>query len=386
MFLKKIFNKEEENKEVVVSEVTQLDSDVTTDEIMTEEKETTDKYITTTNSDIKVKLYTGRNIQGVTNAVLGMKTFANIDVVHCKGSEIDDILIRDILREKVYEKYDIIFITGLCLNDDSITTLNGLQKMLISVDKQDMFNFKYYIHLDKYSYLNNSDLNENNWAKVMTDIDGIPVDTATIFYKELQENYNLEPSTWLSGLVEKSRRYIKWEWIERGDTDANAINTLCFNTFPECVAKDLFRKSFIYRAEEKYIEDKDQITLNFIRKQYDEELEKKLQSILILPIEHENRLYKCGFVIADNFIDTLAVDLGKELKKANRAVDFIVIINNFNSISFRAVGKYDLDEILPYFNIKGHGRSVGSKIPTDLKYYLLEEFVHKYQAPNEDTE
>lgn len=322
-------------------------------------EEEVSNYANGLNSDIRVMHFAHTDIGGKVCSLIAKKTFQNIDTVYYSNRDVNDAINTFVLIDRAYENYDLILVSDVTLTKGTYVTLDNLQKFTgVKV--------RYYNHQE----LNLEYKDRYSWVTVETLQDGIKQDSASILYRYMQEEYNLTGDSWLDELVEKSRRYTKWEWIDLQDDMPNQLSMLCHDTGHEFFVKKLVKKHI---AGSALIDDEDIDKLDYIAEKYREYKETKINEVILTKVGAS----RVGVVFAEQYINTLASDITKTYKN----LDFVIIINSLVGINIRKSKDSMADgrEIARIFGSNGEESASGACIPVEIREYVLDYLIENLQ-------
>lgn len=323
--------------------------------------EEVENYANGLNSDIRVMHFAHTDIGGKVCSLIAKKTFQNIDTVYYSNRDVNDAINTFVLIDKAYENYDLILVSDVTLNKGTFVTLDNLQKFTKGKVK-----VRYYNHQE----LNKEYPDKYSWVTVETSHNGIGQDSASILYRYMQEEYNLPSDSWLDEIVEKSRRYTKWEWIDLNDDMPNQLSMICHDTGHEFFVKKLIKKHI---ANSALIDDEDLDKLDYIAEKYKEYKETKINEVILTKVGTS----KVGVVFAEQYINTLASDITKTYKN----LDFVIIINSLVGINIRKSKSSQADgrEIARIFGSNGEEAASGACIPVEIREYVLNYLIENLQ-------
>lgn len=285
---------------------------------------------------------------GITPIILSLLAFENVDY-KLLDNPIDEEFLKT-LNDTDFSKYDYIFMTDICINENTIKKLDKEFINKIRIFDHHVSN----IHMNKYEFIN-----------VVDDINGIKQSGTSLYYEYLCKHFENEllNKRITKEIVDIVRLSDTWSF-ERENKTPNSTLTDFFNIFGIEEYINYFY-NFILNNEEFYVEEKLQFLINaeLKRKQdYVDEKDKQIIKVFIKP-------YKVGVVFAENYRSFL----GNSLAKRHLDLDFIVIINLSRSISYRGVKNVDLSKFAQIYGGKGHVNASGSPLPISLKENIIKE-------------
>lgn len=279
----------------------------------------------------------------------------NISYECCNYNDINE-KVTEYINNKEWMKYERCFITDISINDyvaeliESETidydTLNG--------------------HFDLLDHHPTAvELNKRSWCNVrINNIRGFKTCGTEMFYEYLLECETLPETFILRKFVSIIRDYDTWRWVELGEDGLilKQINDLYY-----IYGKDEFITwciSKIYDESFPQLYEKDKLVLNLRQREIDEYIEKKNNEIMRYQIQG----YNSGVIFAERFIS----ELGNKLCLLNPDIDFIAIISDMKTVSYRSVrDNIDLGKIAKLYGGGGHSKASGSQIDTKVKDEVL---------------
>lgn len=304
----------------------------------------------------RVLMYTDRDLDGVGCAIMAMDHFGptNVNVTYCKRDEIDADIMK-IIDEKLYKKYDRIYITDISMSMEVAERID---------EHVQNGNIKHIKMLDHHKSALDKGLDKFKWIKIIIESelklrDGRLVtkkesgtslfafDSDIIFNEDIME------------FAEVIRAYDTYEWKKTNDTVPKDLNDLLY-----IIGIDRFVKRFLYRTDAAYLTDTEQFLLELEREKMEAYYIQKGKEIK--SVKFENHLI--GVVFADQYIS----ELGHVLCEANPLLDFVAIINPKGTVSFRSINPFiDLSEIALRYGGGGHTAAAGCPLTYDLVFSLI---------------
>ena len=285
---------------------------------------------------------------GITPIILSKLAFSNVDYKLLDNPV--DLEFLNTINNMDISKYDYIFITDLCINEDTIKKL----------DENVLNKLKIFDH-----HISNKHMNKYDFIDIIDEENGIKQSGTSLYYDYLCKYFenDLLNKDVTKEIVEIVRLSDTWSWEkENKKQDSSLTDFLAIMGIDEYIS---YFYDFILNNEEFYIEER----LKFLfdvelkRKQtYIDEKDKQIIKVFIKP-------YKVGVVFAENYRSFL----GNSLAKRHMDLDFIIIINLSRSISFRGVKNVDLSNFASLYGGKGHINAAGAPLPLDLKEKIIKE-------------
>jgi len=166
----------------------------------------------------------------------------------------------------------------------------------------------------------------------------------------------------LYSFVESVRKYDTWLW----KTVYNEIEPKMWNDLLYIIGRENFIEKIIDLVTSQHgleFTEFDLKLLEYKQKDIDKYIESKDKTIIVKEIQG----YKAGIVFAEQYHS----ELGNKLSEMHPELDFIVIVNPSQSVSYRTIKDIDLSEIAKMYGGGGHPKASGSPISDEVKKYIL---------------
>lgn len=297
---------------------------------------------------LKVKQFSHNDLDGVGAVIVGKHAFGdNLDYTCCAYGDINK-KVKEFIEGEEFESTDLIFVTDISVNDPELIEL---------IEKKAKGKF---LLLDHHGTAEG--LNQYEWARVSEyeKVDGVErlSSGTTAFYFFLVKNGLLKETTELRDFVEQVRSYDTWDWdrVEPKNVIAYQLNSL-----HNLIGRWKFIERFSKNCEVLF--NTTESTLLEVEKRRTEQViyqkrESMLRKTLTLPIG----TFEVGVVFSDSYHS----ELGNILADENPDLDFILLINGGNRLSFRGVKEsIDLGIVASHFGGGGHPMAAGAVL--DLK-------------------
>lgn len=285
----------------------------------------------------------------------------DLDVILLNANDINP-KVTEIINNKLYLQYDEIYITDLTLDKKSCD-------LIMKTEKSEIFHT-----FDHHAF--NLIANEYPFGcAISTNADGINECATSLFYKYLK---NLYPETFDNQALEHYSELIRlsdtWDWVKTNNQEAKKLNDLHDILGRESYIEyfvEFFKnnKNFYFTPEQK-----------FLLKVEDQRIQRYLE-------ESEKTMFhatlsgkKCGIVFAEQNRSLLGNYLAQ---KYSHIIDFVVIINMQQGISFRSV-KDDINvaEIASIYGGGGHFKASGCPMDNALKKEVIQLIFKEYAMFN----
>lgn len=303
---------------------------------------------------MKVKLFSHNDLDGVGAVVVGKHAFGDSLRYECCGYDNIDSEIKAFLLSPECEETDVIFITDISVKDPDVIELIN-QKAHDKV-----------MLLDHHATAGH--LNEYGWAKVRVteDVNGVTRGSSgtTAFYFYLVEHGLLKETKELREFVEQVRSYDTWSWKNDKPENLTAYN---LNMLFSLIGRWKFITRFS-KNPEVFFNGTERALLEVEQKRIDYTINTKRKAMISRKLDLTLDSFDVGIVFADNYHS----ELGNILAEENPDLDFIVLINSGNRLSFRSVDNgIDLGQVAKEFGGGGHASSAGALLSLDMQTKML---------------
>lgn len=292
--------------------------------------------------NLKVKLFTHTDLDGVGCAVLMLYVVKDVDVTYCNYHDIDKT-ISDFIDSKADENYDRIYITDIYVNEETAKKID-----------QAIWDKVYLLDHHKTAEW----LNQYSWAKVLVEDDHSKKSGTTLLLGHMIEEGWIDPlEHWdhlaLSVFATHVGWYDTWQWVSEEVDEPKKLNDLL-----HIIGRDRFVERYSQMIEPLFT-DTEELLLQIEQERINYYIEKKAKEMIRAKI----REYNIGIVFAEQYIS----QLGNELAKANDDLDFVCIINFPKSVSYRGVKDHiHLGEVAKLFGGGGHQKAAGSPLNQEI--------------------
>jgi len=295
----------------------------------------------------RIKLFTHTDLDGVGCAILALQAFSDIDIEYCNYNDIN-LRVEEFLMSSSQSCYDKIFITDISINEETLEIIKHKADGRVVI----LDHHKTALWLNKYDNFIVEEIDEELNEKTSG---------AYMFYKYL---FKINKDSKLYKLCDTIRQYDTWIWKEKGLNYPKMLNDLF------CIyGRDLFLNKilkYLNNEDEFLFNETDQLLLILKAEEIKDYIEDRNKSMF--RVNYKN--YKVGVVYADRFIS----EMGNKLCETNQDIDFIVIINMNDSISYRTIKDIDLSEIAKEFNGGGHPKASGSPITENFRHQVVSDY------------
>lgn len=311
---------------------------------------------------MRIKLFTHNDLDGVGCTILSYLTFGkdNVSVDHCGYNDINEKVKEFVVAEN-YKNFDYIYITDISISEEVAELIQTTEKFQL---------------LDHHPTALN--LNKYEWCTVQIENNNEKTSGTRMFFDYLlskgflqnSKTYKIDGCYNLKCFVENVRKYDTWLWKTKyNDEEPKMWNDLLY-----IMGRDEFIESILYRVVSYSCFDFCDFDLKLLKyrqndiNNYIEKKNKELVKKGFKPND-SSPLYYVGFVFAENYIS----ELGNNLAEMNTDLDFIIIITNGKTISYRGI-KDTIDlgkDVASVFGGGGHPKAAGSQISEELKLKMI---------------
>ena len=285
----------------------------------------------------------------------------DLDVILLNANEINPKMT-EILNNKSYLNYDEIFVTDLTLDKKSCD-------MIMNTGKTELFHT-----FDHHAF--NLIANEYPFGvAISTNEKGVNECATSLFYSYLK---NLYPETFdneaIAHYAELIRLSDTWDWAKTNELDAKKISDL-----HDILGRDNFIEYFVefFKNNKTFYFTKEH---EFLLKIEEQRIQRYLEDSEKTMFHATMCGKRCGVVFAEQNRSLLGNYLAE---KYSHLVDYIVIINMQQGISYRSI-KDDVNvaEIASVYGGGGHVRASGSPMDNSLKKEVIKLIFKDYAMFN----
>lgn len=287
---------------------------------------------------MKVLLFTHeQDIDGMGSVVIGQIAFQELDYVPCKTFEIDSQFKSYMDNKKIY-KYDLIFVTDLCLHEPILSTINNddiLKDKVLVLDHH-----KTEIANAKYDFVN-----------VILECNKGPASGTHLFYEYLIKNNYLKSTPVLDELTELTRQYDTWDWVKYNNQKARMLHLL----FEQIGYKKYIEimSEIVANNDSIIFSDNEISIINDWENKFKTDSNKILENMIVYPITIDNIEYRVGYIYTEYKYRN---DFSELIRKNNiNDIDLVgMFFPNMDVVSYRGVKEVDVSIVPTYFGGKGH--------------------------------
>lgn len=307
---------------------------------------------------MKVKLFTHTDLDGVGCAIVAKLAFLDVDIEYCDYDNVNG-KISDYIVTEDFRKYNLTFITDISVDEQVAEMINECTYKEDTGEFILLDHHKTALWLNKYKWTcvkeNFSEDMKNSGTHMFY------LNVLDFYIENFTDIYNTLIDT--SNFVEAVRRYDTWEWKDKyNDNNAKMLNDLM-----HLKGKD----NFIYdvvsqlKVEGEFRFSKMDL---FLLKQNQEKIDRYIEIKNKMIITKEINGYQAGVIFAEQYCS----ELGNVLSESHPELDFIVIINPSQSVSYRTVKNIDLSVIAKIYGGGGHPKSSGSPLSNEIREEIID--------------
>lgn len=296
---------------------------------------------------------------GITPVILSKLVFEEVDYI-LLDNPVDE-QFRKIVKEKDVSKYDLIFMTDLCISSDIVNELEEEFKNKFLIFDHHIANLK----MNQYDFITVMD-EENDRKQCGT----------SLYYQYLLKHY---PNQSLRKKVTETfvnlvRLGDTWTWQKENNVEAIYLADYLAMVGVEAYISYFYH--FIEENEEFFFEEKLKYLFEIEEKRKQNYIEEKDQQIISVTIKP----YHIGVVFAENYRSSVGNALATKYKDQ---YDFIIIVNVCRSISYRGVKDINLSDFATLYGGKGHLNAAGSPLPKNLRESIIKQIFKEVVVEDE---
>ena len=311
-----------------------------------------------------IKLFTDKDLDGVGCAILANLAFGGrVDIEYRRANEINERM-KEFLKSEV-SNYRLVFITDLSVNEENAETIDKC----IDFKKSALFLFDHHksaLWLTKYK-----------WCMVEVETAGELTSGTMLFFDYLcylglfpkGPFYNKQK--YVKSIFEFAtivRKYDTWLWKNKyNDHTPEMWNNLLYIYGRDKFIELTLDKIYTNKVTFSYT---DIIMLEAEARNKNEYIKSKLEEV----VKKDVLGYKAGIVFAERYSSML----GNSICEENKDIDFAVIVNMPNSVSYRATKEeIDVSKIAVSFKGGGHAKAAGNPIKKEVAENLIKDIFSK---------
>ena len=308
---------------------------------------------------MKIKVFTHNDLDGygvdlVIKAAFGKE---NVNTDYCTYSSIN-LLIKRFFNSKEYLNYDLILVGDISMNLQIAKWIDTLTDKIFLFDHHNTA----------------ETLNQISWCTV-SEMGEIEETCGTeMMYNFLLNNSYLQRTDYLDKLVYTIRLYDTWLFKKK----YNYIDSQSLNNLFKIYGGEDFINSYLERinnyklgSEVKLFNNNDLMLLQVEEKRIKRYIQTKNEKLITTTLKLDKE-YNVGISFGEQYTS----EVGNTLCSLHPELDFIIIISNMTTLSFRtAKDNIDVSEIATYYNGGGHPQSAGAIIDGKFKKKILDQLL-----------
>ena len=309
---------------------------------------------------MKTLLFTHKNdIDGMGNVVLSKLAFNNVDYILCETFDLNHKVTEFITTRKIY-KYDKIFITDLCLDEELLSLINQDEKLKSKIQI-----------IDHHKTYDNEKYTKYSCVKVKIKNDKGLCCATSLFYEYLIENKFLTKNNIKDEFVELTRQHDTWEWKniynnEKARELAILFDSLGTEGYINFMYEKLnTEKEFNFNNIETVLINNKKIVINdaiqgYLKNIYYREILGMKSGIIFINYEFRN-------------------EIAEYLRENKYDIDFVMMISiDRGVISYRSTKKnVSVRKVAEFYNGKGHDAAATNPITSRHKELILDILTKK---------
>ncbi len=302
-----------------------------------------------------------QDLDGMGCVYLGTHAFHDGIFVYslCRTFDIDKAFL-EYYDEDDLDKYDLVFINGLCPSEVILERINNDSNIRNKIQILDYHKSSLDNNYDNYPFV-----------KVVYENNGYLECGTSLFYKYLLAFKYIEANKFLDDFVDLTRQYAVWEWHEKDNKRARKLYILSEMLGIEAYLKAIDSMAKIFEVVR--FDENAQTVIEKYEKNLSKELKEAHDTIKTIIIDVKDNSYKVGFVKAPFRLRNELVDYMISNNEPIAALG--MIISDGNTVSYRAIKPgVDCNKIASKFG--GHGEKyAGSNSKDDPRFV---DFYNKY--------
>jgi oligoribonuclease NrnB/cAMP/cGMP phosphodiesterase (DHH superfamily) len=318
-----------------------------------------------------IKLFTDSDLDGVGCAIIAKLLWNNtVDIQYCTAKNINTV-IENFINDKLYEKFDFIYITDLSVSKELAELINNNENIKKRINIIDHHKTARYLNMYTFAIVQSEfkidDECEYNYPFSSFIKEGndyyYRYSGTSLFYRIFEHNFYNVDNKIINQFVELVRQYDTWTWKYTKNQDAknlaDILGILGIETFVEEYVSILKynlqnnNKNNNFEIPKFYLP-----LLKYKRKEIEEYIKYKMNNIKFSKDSKGNQL---ALVFCDR-IDCRS-ELGNKICEGYKDIDYCVLVYD-GGISLRSIGDFDVSAIAKEYGGGGHKNSAGFSFTT----------------------
>jgi len=290
---------------------------------------------------MEVLLFThSEDIDGIGCAILAKQTFADCMVIPTKTFNVNKN-VGEAIKSGLINEFDKIFVTDICIKEPLLSEINSNLNLKGKIVVIDHHKSEITEGNDKYDFVS-----------ITLEKDGRKESGTSLFYQFLVDNYGLISSPILEQLVEWTRQYDVYDWVQTNNQNARKLHILFemlgYDKYYELISAKLNNQASI--SFNQYEEEV--ITTYF--NNFNNDMKSIVNGMQVVLLEIDGIFYKVGYV---NCPYKYRNDINDYIKNTGNLNDIDIvgmIITDRDTVSYRQIKEVDVSKVAEYFGGKGH--------------------------------
>ena len=281
----------------------------------------------------------------------------DLDIILLNANDING-KVTELIKSRTHLKYDEIFITDLTLDKKTC-------ELIMNSGKSNSFHT-----FDHHAF----NLIANDYpfgTAISTNDDGVNECATSLFYKYLKKEYpDIFDNEGMEHYTELIRQSDTWDWAKTNNFEAKKLNDL-----HDILGRDAYIDYFVefFKNNKKfYFTPEQEFLLKIEEQRIQRYLEESEKTMFHGTLCNKN----CGIVFAEQNRSLLGNYLAQ---KYSSTLDFIIIINMQQAISFRSIkDEINVAEIASIYGGGGHIKASGCPMDNSLKKEIIKLIFNDY--------
>lgn len=249
--------------------------------------------------------------------------------------------VGEAIKSGLINEFDKIFVTDICIKEPLLSEINSNPNLKGKIVVIDHHKSEITEGNDKYDFVS-----------ITLEKDGRKESGTSLFYQFLVDNYGLISSPILEQLVEWTRQYDVYDWVQTNNQNARKLHILFemlgYDKYYELISAKLNNQASI--SFNQYEEEV--ITTYF--NNFNNDMKSIVNGMQVVLLEIDGIFYKVGYV---NCPYKYRNDINDYIKNTGNLNDIDIvgmIITDRDTVSYRQIKEVDVSKVAEYFGGKGH--------------------------------
>lgn len=290
---------------------------------------------------MEVLLFThSEDIDGIGCAILAKQTFADCMVIPTKTFNVNKN-VGEAIKSGLINEFDKIFVTDICIKEPLLSEINSNPNLKGKIVVIDHHKSEITEGNDKYDFVS-----------ITLEKDGRKESGTSLFYQFLVDNYGLISSPILEQLVEWTRQYDVYDWVQTNNQNARKLHILFemlgYDKYYELISAKLNNQASI-----SFNEYEEEVITTYFNN-FNNDMKSIVNGMQVVLLEIDGIFYKVGYV---NCPYKYRNDINDYIKNTGNLNDIDIvgmIITDRDTVSYRQIKEVDVSKVAEYFGGKGH--------------------------------